>query len=43
VAEIKGSRELGGSQGESPGVGRSKSRGVKSRENRSRPSEEDRW
>jgi hypothetical protein len=26
VAEIKGSRELGGSQGESPGVGRSKSK-----------------
>jgi hypothetical protein len=37
VAEIKGSRELGGSQGESPGVGRSKSRSreiVRSEENR---------
>jgi hypothetical protein len=31
VAEIKGSRELGGSQGESPGVGCSKSRVAKSR------------
>jgi hypothetical protein len=30
VAEIKGSRELGGSQGESLGVGRPKSQGAKS-------------
>jgi hypothetical protein len=31
VAEIKGSRELGGSQGESPKIGCSKSRVAKSR------------
>jgi hypothetical protein len=40
VAEIKGSRELGGSQGESPKVGCSKSRVVKWREDQDRPSEE---
>jgi hypothetical protein len=43
VAEIKGSHELGGSQGESPKVGCSKSRVVKWREDRDHPSEEDRW
>jgi hypothetical protein len=31
VVEIKGSHELGGSEGESPKIGRSKSRVVKSR------------
>jgi hypothetical protein len=31
VEEIKGSRELGGSQGESPKIGCSKSRVIKSR------------
>jgi hypothetical protein len=31
VAEIKGSHELGGSQGESPNIGCSKSRVAKSR------------
>jgi hypothetical protein len=43
VAEIQGSRELGGSQGKSPKVGCSKSRVAKSREDQDRPSEEDRW
>jgi hypothetical protein len=43
VAEIQGSRELGGSRGRSPKVGRSKSRVAKLREDQSRPSEEDRW
>jgi len=37
------SRELGGSQGKSPKVGRFKSRVAKPREDLSRPSEEDRW
>jgi hypothetical protein len=43
VAEIQGSRELGGSRGRSPKVGCPKSRMEKPREDQSRPSEEDRW
>jgi hypothetical protein len=43
VAEIQGTRELGGSRGRSPKVGCSKSRMAKPREDQSRPSEEDRW
>jgi hypothetical protein len=43
VAEIQGSRELRGSRGRSPKVGRSKSRVAKLREDQSHPSEEDRW
>jgi hypothetical protein len=46
VAEIKGSRELGGSQGESPKIGCSKSRVAKSRGARTvvgSRSSEDRW
>jgi hypothetical protein len=46
VAEIKGSRELGGSQGESPKLGCSKSRVAKSRGARiavGSRSREDRW
>ena len=43
MAEIQGTRELGGSRGRSPKVGCSKSRLAKPREDQSRPSEEDRW
>jgi hypothetical protein len=43
VAEIQGSRELGGSQGKSPKVGCSKSRVAKPQKDQDRPSEEDRW
>jgi hypothetical protein len=43
VAEIQGTRELGGSRDGSPKVGCSKSRVAKSRKDPSRPSEEDRW
>jgi hypothetical protein len=43
VAEIQGSRELGGSRGRSPKVGCFKSRVARLREDLSRPSEEDRW
>jgi hypothetical protein len=43
VAEIQGSRELGGSQGRSPKVGCFNSRVARPREDLSRPSEEDRW
>jgi hypothetical protein len=43
VAEIQGTRELGGSRGRSPKVGCSKSRMAKPREDQSCPSEEDRW
>jgi hypothetical protein len=43
VAEIYGSYELEGSQGESPRIECSKSREVKSRSNLSHPSKEDRW
>jgi hypothetical protein len=43
VAEIQGTRELGGSRGRSPKVGCSKSRMAKPREDQSHPSEEDRW
>jgi hypothetical protein len=43
VAEIQGSRELGGSQGKSPKVGCSKSRVAKPREDQDHPSEEDKW
>jgi hypothetical protein len=43
VAEIQGSRYLGGSRGKSPKFGCSKSRVAKPREDPSRPSEEDRW
>jgi hypothetical protein len=37
VAEIQGSRYLGGSRGKSPKVGRSKSRVARPREDPSRP------
>jgi hypothetical protein len=43
VAEIQGSRYLGGLRGKSPKFGCSKSRVAKPREDPSRPSEEDRW
>jgi hypothetical protein len=43
VEEIKGSHELGASQGERLGVECSKSRVAKWREDWSCPSEEDRW
>jgi hypothetical protein len=43
VAEIQGSRELEGSRGRSPKVGRFNSRVARPREDLSRPSEEDRW
>jgi hypothetical protein len=43
VVEIKGSRELECSQGESLGFGRSKLGVVKSREDQDYPSEENRW
>jgi hypothetical protein len=43
VAEIRESRELGGSSGESPKLGCLKSREAKSRNNLSHPLEEDRW
>jgi hypothetical protein len=43
VAEIKGSCELRGLQGESPKVGCSKSRVVKWREDQDHPYKEDRW
>jgi hypothetical protein len=43
VAEIQGSRELGGSRGRSPKVGCFKSRAARLRKDLSHPSEEDRW
>jgi hypothetical protein len=43
VAEILGTRELGGSRNRNPKVGCSKSRAVKPREDQRHPFEEESW